>query len=107
VADTDKERSHGLMDITYLPEKEGMLFVFSDNYTPTMWMKNTYIPLDMIFLSGDFKILKIFANTTPIQTTETYTSDSPAKFVLEVNGGVAQKFDMEVGDYFLAPTWYK
>jgi len=107
VADTDEERSKGLMDITYLPENQGMLFVFPDNYAPTMWMKNTYIPLDMIFLSEDFKVLKIFANTTPIQTSETYSSDSPAKFVLEVNGGVAQKFGIEEGEYFLTPTWYK
>lgn len=107
VADTDEERSKGLMNITYMPESSGMFFVFPDNYIPTMWMKNTYIPLDMIFLNEDLEIIKIFENTTPIQTTQTYTSGYPAKFVLEVNGGVAQKYGLEAGMFFLAPTWYK
>jgi len=98
VADTPASREIGLMDRTYLALNKGMLFVFDTEEIRSFWMKNTYIPLDIIFLNQDKKIIKIHKNTTPLNTTLRYSSDLPAKYCIEVNGGWTDLNNIEVGN---------
>jgi uncharacterized membrane protein (UPF0127 family) len=107
VADTDQKRTTGLMNITYLPKDSGMLFIFPEMYVPTMWMKDTYIPLDMLFLDEDLKIIHIARNTVPNQTTEIYSAGAAGKYVLEMNGGWSQREGIEIGDQFVFDSEYK
>ena len=97
VARTDEERRTGLMYRKTLPEGRGMLFDFSPPQEVTMWMKNTYISLDMIFIGPDGRILRIAENTEP-QSTRTIASRGPAKGVLEVVAGTARKLGIAPGD---------
>ncbi len=68
IADTQAEREKGLMFVKHLPDGQGMLFDFDSEQDIAMWMKNTYIPLDMIFIRGDGRIARIAENTTPLST---------------------------------------
>lgn len=99
VADTEIKRTVGLMNRT-LPERSGMLFVFGSEQAVSFWMKNTLIPLDMIFISGDKKIVNIKRDAQPCKTLdcETYKSEGPVKYVLEINGGLADKLGIKEGD---------
>ncbi|HXW24061.1 MAG TPA: DUF192 domain-containing protein [Xanthobacteraceae bacterium] len=104
LAVTDEERAHGLMDRHELAEGHGMLFKFEPDQTVTMWMRNTYIPLDMIFIRGDGRILRIAENTTPL-SDHTISSGGPARGVLEVIAGTAQKLGIRPGDKVAHP-WF-
>ena len=97
VAATDVSRSTGLMYVTYMPEDNGMLFVFDDEQPRSFWMQNTYIQLDMLFLDTSGAIVDINAQAQP-QSTTTYTSRAPARYVLEVNGGWCARHGVDVGD---------
>ncbi|BCX13894.1 MAG: hypothetical protein KatS3mg085_426 [Candidatus Dojkabacteria bacterium] len=101
IADDNTERQRGLMFRDYLPEDAGMLFVFEKEQTLNFWMKNTYIPLDIIFLDADKKVVKIHTNTMPNQTTEIYSSEKPAKYTLEVNAFWTEKNGIKIGDRFI------
>src|SRR5882757_1491019 len=83
MATTDQEKETGLMYRKELPDGKGMLFDFSPEQQVSMWMKNTYIPLDMIFIRADGRILRIAENTEPL-STRIISSGGPAKGVLEV-----------------------
>jgi uncharacterized membrane protein (UPF0127 family) len=86
VADTHRARSKGLMYRETLDDKAGMLFIFPREEVQHFWMKNTYIPLDMIFIGKDLKVVGVVENAVPM--TETLlTVGKPSKYVLEVNGG--------------------
>lgn len=100
VAETLWEQARGLMGRQSLAEDEGMLFVFSDEAPRSFWMKNTYIPLDLIFISQEKKIVEIKRNFEPCQESNcpVYRSQASAKYVLEVNGGFCEKHQIEVGD---------
>ena len=102
IANNEIERSQGLMFRQNLSENEGMLFIFpkEDNYS--FWMKNTLIPLDIIWLDSSYKVVYIKENTPPCatKTCEAYTPDKKAKYVVEVNGGWVKKREVLVGDYF-------
>lgn len=102
IADDPAERSQGLMHRTELCKKCGMLFIF-DNEMVSFWMKNTYIPLDMIFVSEDMKIVKIHENVPPCEADPCpkYNSDGPIKYVIEVNAGFTEENGIEVGDSVL------
>ena len=100
LAQTILQQTKGLMNVKNLPENQGMLFVFLDESKKSFWMKNTYIPLDLIFISRDKKIVEIKENFEPCQQKNcpSYTSQKKAKYVLEVNGGFCQKHQIKEGD---------
>jgi uncharacterized membrane protein (UPF0127 family) len=85
---TPAERARGLMFREQLEPDAGMLFIYEEEENLTFWMKNTLIPLDMIFISKDFRVVGIVENAEP-QTETSRRIDQPAQFVLEVNGGFA------------------
>lgn len=84
------------MNITYLPQNLGMYFKRDYPEIINMWMKNTKIPLDMIFIDENYKIINIVDNTIPDSLT-TITSIYPAIGVLEINGGLANKLKIRNG----------
>jgi len=97
MATTAEEKETGLMYRKELPDGKGMLFDFSPEQQVSMWMKNTYIPLDMIFIRADGRILRIAENTEPL-STRIIPSGGPAKGVLEVIAGTAKKYGIAPGD---------
>ena len=104
MATTDKERETGLMYRKELPDGKGMLFDFSPEQQISMWMKNTYISLDMIFIRADGRILRIAENTEP-QSLNIISSGGLAKGVLEVIAGTAQKYGIAPGDRVAHPLF--
>jgi uncharacterized membrane protein (UPF0127 family) len=97
MASTPDEQAKGLMFRRQLPEGQGMLFDFHQEQPTSFWMKNTYIPLDMIFIRGDGRILRIAENTVPLSET-LVPSGGPVRAVLEVIGGTAKKLGITPGD---------
>ena len=97
VATTEQEKETGLMYRKELADGKGMLFDFSPEQEVSMWMKNTYISLDMIFIRADGRILRIAENTEPM-STRIIPSRGLAKGVLEVIAGTAKKYGIEPGD---------
>ena len=99
IADTPAQHSKGLMFRNSLEKGTGMLFVFNNYQSRSFWMKNTRIPLDIIFISSDLKIIDIKKNFLPCKTNncEVYNS-KPAKYVLEVNAGFVDENKIEVGN---------
>jgi len=106
MATTEEEKTQGLMYRKELPDGKGMLFDFSPEQQISMWMKNTYIPLDMIFIRADGRILRIAENTEPL-STKIISSGGLAKGVLEVIGGTAQKYGIQPGDRVAHPLFNK
>lgn len=97
VARTEKQRETGLMYRKELPERQGMLFDFRVDQPVYMWMKNTYIPLDMLFIRSDGSIARIEAMTTPF-SERTISSGEPVRAVLEIGGGAAKRLGIAPGD---------
>jgi hypothetical protein len=97
MATTEQEKETGLMYRKELADGKGMLFDFSPEQEVSMWMKNTYISLDMIFIRADGRILRIAENTEPL-STKIIPSGGLAKGVLEVIAGTAKKYGIEPGD---------
>lgn len=92
IADSPEEWAQGLVSREHLAEDAGMLFVFPDEAERTFWMKDTLIPLDLIFVNSEKEIVKI--TTAPPCLDDpcpTYTSNAPAKYVVEVNAGFAER----------------
>ena len=104
LAATDDERSRGLMFRRELPEGRGMLFDFKQDQNISMWMKNTYIPLDMIFIRSDGRIHRIAENTEP-ESTRVIPAGAPVRAVLEVIGGTARKLGIRPGDRVAHPIF--
>jgi len=104
LATTEAEREKGLMFRKQLPEGHGMLFDFPQDQEVAFWMQNTYIPLDMIFIQGDGRILRIAENTTPL-STKLIPSNGPVRAVLEVIGGTAEKLGIAPGDKVAFPIF--
>lgn len=98
VARTGPEQGRGLMFRTQMGKDEGMIFPMDPPRHASFWMKNTVIPLDIIYVGTDGKILNIFANTTPYSETP-LPSDGPVKGVLELNGGRAAELGIGPGDH--------
>lgn len=92
--------SKGLMFRESLPENGGMLFIFPDEARRSFWMKNTLIPLDMIFISRNKRVVTVRKNALPCTTAlcPTYDSTADASFVLEVNAGFADAYSIREGD---------
>jgi len=97
MATTEEEKQTGLMYRKELADGKGMLFDFNPEQEVSMWMKNTYVSLDMIFIRADGRILRIAENTEPM-STKIISSRGPARAVLEVVAGTAQKYGIRPGD---------
>ena len=106
MATTEEEKQNGLMHRKELPDGKGMLFDFSPEQQISMWMKNTYISLDMIFIRADGRILRIAENTEPL-STKIISSGGLAKGVLEVIAGTARKYGIQPGDRVAHPLFSK
>ena len=104
IADNDTEREKGLMYRKELPEGQGMLFDFHRDQEVSFWMQNTYIPLDMVFIRGDGRILRISENTEPM-STRLIPSGGPVRAVLEVIGGTVRKLGIAPGDRVASPIF--
>jgi uncharacterized membrane protein (UPF0127 family) len=85
----DQQR-RGLMFVRELPSDVGMLFIYENEAIRSMWMKNTYIPLDMVFARADGSVTNVVTDTVP-QTLDSKDSSEPARFVLELNAGTARR----------------
>jgi uncharacterized membrane protein (UPF0127 family) len=97
VASTREQRARGLMFRRELPESGGMLFDFGREQETRMWMKDTLIPLDMIFIESDGRILRVEQNAEP-ESLRLISSGGSARLVLEVKAGTARKFGISAGD---------
>ncbi len=97
IADTDQSRSAGLMYRTDFPADRAMIFVFGEERPVMMWMANTPLPLDMLFVSKDGTIAHIAENTKPF-SKDIVSSGVPVAFVIEVNAGIAEKEGIKAGD---------
>ena len=99
---TDEERARGLMFRRSVPESYGMLFDFKRDQEVSMWMRNTYVSLDMIFIQGDGRIRRI-AENTETELDRIIPSGGPVRAVLEVVAGTAKKFGIQPGDRVSSP----
>jgi uncharacterized membrane protein (UPF0127 family) len=100
IADTPAQREHGLMDRTSMPGDHGMLFVFPDSEPRTFWMKNTLIPLDILYFDNARRLVSVQEDVPPCRADPcpVYPSIAPARYVLELNAGVAEKLGVRRGD---------
>jgi uncharacterized membrane protein (UPF0127 family) len=103
---SEAERSKGLMFRRFLPPDRGMLFDFKTEQPVMMWMKNTYLPLDMIFIAKTGRVVGIAANAEPL-SEQIIPSGAPAYSVLEVNAGTAAAIGLKVGDEVHHPLFGK
>ncbi len=97
IVDNDATREHGLMDRRYMAADHGMLFEFDHAAPVSFWMKNTYIPLDMIFIAPSGVVTHVAANAEPL-SERVIPSGGPCVAVLELNGGTAASIGLKVGD---------
>ncbi len=95
IADSAEKKMRGLMFLKELPQDHGMLFPFESSQVVTMWMKNTEIPLDMIFIDADNEVATIVENTKP-NSLDLISSGREVKYVLEINAGLAKKLGIAV-----------
>ncbi len=97
IADDDYQTQTGLMYRKSMAANHGMLFIFSDTDYRSFYMKNTEIPLDIIYISEDRTIVSIQKNAKPMDETS-LPSEGPAKYVLEVNAGLSDEWQLIKGD---------
>jgi uncharacterized membrane protein (UPF0127 family) len=97
IAKTEYETQRGLMDRYKMKDNQGMLFIFSDVQPRSFYTKNTYIPLDIIYLDANGSIVSFQENAKPLDETS-LPSRLPAKYVFEINGGLVQSLNIAVGD---------
>lgn len=104
LAVSPEQRRQGLMFRTELADDRGMLFDFGKRQPITMWMRNTYVPLDMLFIDTDGEIAQIAANTQPLSDA-VIASRAPARAVLELRAGVTQELGIAPGDRVVHPLF--
>jgi len=102
IADDEAEREKGLMYRDRMAEDHGMLFLFPDVRERAFWMKNTHIPLDIIYISRSGEVISIQKNATPMNETP-LNSYGAAAAVLEINGGLADRLGIRAGDQIAHP----
>jgi uncharacterized membrane protein (UPF0127 family) len=102
IADTDATREHGLMKRDSMPADHGMIFVFDQDAPRSFWMKNTRIPLDIIFVDSSGKIVST-ASMKPYDWTG-IPSKGPAKYAIELNQGVVDQLGVKAGDHLDIPS---
>lgn len=100
IAADDAARARGLMFVEHMPDDEGMLFLFRNEAPRAFWMRNTRIPLDIVYLDAERRIVSWSLDTPPCRTTRcpSYPSGRPAKYVLEVNAGQMEAIGASIGD---------
>lgn len=104
VADDARERAQGLMFVEELPLLSGMLFIYEQPQSVSFWMKNTLIPLDMLFASPTGEILHIHENAIPGDTTS-ISGGEGVQMVLEINGGLSSRLGIAAGDVMQHPSF--
>jgi len=104
VARTVKEREHGLMNRKEMAKNHGMLFLFGLEEPVAMWMKDTVLPLDMLFIARDGRIVHIAERTVPFSLA-TISSGEPVLAVLELNSGTASRLKIKAGDRVIHPIF--
>ncbi len=104
IADNDESRARGLMFRKSMPDFSGMLFVFDKPQRAQFWMKNTFIPLDMLFIDGSGVVRRIKQNATP-HSTAIIDGGEGVKAVLEVNGGVVERLGITPGTQIQHPVF--
>lgn len=104
LADSPARRSQGLMFVERLSPGTGMLFVYDAPGTVSMWMKNTVIPLDMLFVAADGRVTRIARSTKP-QSLATISSMGPVTAVLEIGGGESTRLGIDTGDRLVHPAF--
>lgn len=97
VVDTPESRAQGLMYVTELADDAGMLFDFKEERDVSFWMRNTFIPLDMIFVGADGLVRNVHVNARPHDVTS-IPSDGPVQYVLEIPGGRSVEIGLQPGD---------
>jgi len=102
LADTQQLRAQGLMFRQELADNKGMLFDFQEEREVAFWMRNTFIPLDMIFIAADGTVMNIHENARP-QDETSIPSGFPVRFVLEIPGGRSAQIGLKAGDKMLHP----
>ena len=102
LAETEAQRRYGLMFTPYLPQRHGMLFVFDTDAPRQFWMKNTQIPLDMLFFASDGHLVNVVHSAEPFSLTAR-NSAGPARYVLELKGGVAAEIDIQPNARLVLP----
>ncbi len=103
IADSPEEQAQGLMNRGSLADDQGMLFVFPKEQKVTFWMKDTLIPLDMIFMDESLQVVHISKNATPCLSKDDsqcplYSAPKPVKYVLEIRGNLSKEKQIQVGN---------
>jgi uncharacterized membrane protein (UPF0127 family) len=104
IADDEQRRARGLMFIRQLAPDQGMLFIYTQPAPLSMWMKNTFVPLDMLFVGANGKVINVAANTEP-QSLKTIESAGPALGVIELAGGTAARLKIAPGAQVIYPAF--
>lgn len=99
---TPGQQAQGLMYRQSMPADAGMLFVYDRVQPASFWMKNTLIPLDMLFIAADGRIVNIHERAVP-ESLDSVSSDGPVKAILELNGGMAARLGIRPGDRVVSP----
>ena len=102
LAITPQQRSRGLMFVRHMPQFTGMLFVYAQASVLSIWMKNTYIPLDILFIRADGSIANIWTHAEPL-SLESMRSIEPLNFVLELNAGVTERLRIDTDSHVFLP----
>lgn len=97
IAESDEERAHGLQGRESLAPRSGMWFIFPETVQDEFWMKDTLVPLDIVFVGEDMKVVHIIENAVP-GSTELLSSPVAYRYVLEIPAGSAEEYDIKVGD---------
>ena len=92
--DTKEKQKYGLMHVKNMPENAGMLFKYNNSRNRSMWMKNTFIPLDILFLDKNYKLIDYVENTVPFSLKK-ISINEPSQNIIELNGGSVKKFNLK------------
>ena len=98
VADTSETQTRGLSGRDFLADNEGMLFIFPESSYRQFWMKDMLIPIDIIWLDQNYRVIDILPSVSPETYPQTFAPPLPAKYVLETAGGWGQKHKIKAGD---------
>ncbi|HXS88619.1 MAG TPA: DUF192 domain-containing protein [Steroidobacteraceae bacterium] len=104
IADNDARRSRGLMFVEHMADDAGMLFIYPQPQPISMWMKNTHLSLDMLFVSADGRVHSIVENTKPM-STDTISSNGVVLAVIELKAGTAARMKIRPGAQVIHPAF--
>ncbi len=102
IAESDTQKLRGLMFVRELPQQTGMLFIYRGTAVHSMWMKNTYIPLDILFIRGNGSVSSVARNTEPL-SLRSISSTEAVNYVLELNAGVTERLSIDAGSVMVLP----